>query len=72
MTKEEHITYWSESALKDWKVALLLFKEKHFMYSMFFAHLTLEKLLKLIGLRLMNPIILPKFITLITFNQNQN
>jgi AbiV family abortive infection protein len=46
VTKEEHITYWSESALKDWTVALLLFKEKHFMYSMFFAHLALEKLLK--------------------------
>ncbi len=46
MTKNEHIDYWMLSASKDWDVVNSLFKENNFPYSLFFAHLTLEKLLK--------------------------
>ncbi len=46
MTKQEHIQYWILTAEKDWDVVNLLYKEGNYLYSLFFAHLTLEKLLK--------------------------
>ncbi|MBI4646583.1 MAG: HEPN domain-containing protein [Bacteroidia bacterium] len=46
MTKEEHIQYWITSAKNDWKVVISLYKIKKYIYSLFFAHLVLEKLIK--------------------------
>jgi HEPN domain-containing protein len=46
MTKQEHITYWVETADKNWKAVSHLFKAKCYVESLFWAHLVLEKLLK--------------------------
>ena len=46
MTKQEHIEYWIVTAEKDWDVVNSLFKDGNYLYCLFFAHLTLEKLLK--------------------------
>jgi len=46
MNKPEHIQYWILAAEKDWEVVWSLFQSGQFSYSLFFAHLTLEKLLK--------------------------
>jgi HEPN domain-containing protein len=44
--KNEHIKYWIDTAADDWKSVNLLFKGNLFLQALFFAHLTLEKLLK--------------------------
>ena len=46
MNKEEHIQYWLISAEKDWSVVQDLLQSNQYAYSLFFSHLTLEKLLK--------------------------
>lgn len=46
MTKKEKIEYWVKSAEHDWNVAWHLFEKQDYSYSLFFAHLTLEKILK--------------------------
>jgi len=46
LTKEEHIQYWISSSEKDWKVIDDLYKADDFVYSLFFAHLVIEKICK--------------------------
>ena len=46
MTKEEHIKYWVDTARKDWKTVQVLFSERRYMHSLFWAHLVIEKLAK--------------------------
>lgn len=46
MSTKDHIDFWVQTALRDWEVANDLFKSGKYMYSLFFAHLTVEKLLK--------------------------
>lgn len=46
MTKEEHITYWLESADHDLKTAQSLFKAEKYDWCLFVGHLVLEKTLK--------------------------
>lgn len=46
MTKEDRIRYWLESAKDDWEVAGHLFEKGDYPYSLFFGHLTVEKILK--------------------------
>jgi len=46
--KEDRIKYWLESANDDWKVAEHLFEKRDYPYSLFFGHLTIEKILKAI------------------------
>ncbi len=46
MTKQEHIEYWIKTANDDWEAVLSLFKNKKYVQSLFFAHLTLEKYCK--------------------------
>ena len=48
MTKEDRVKYWFESAKDDWKVAKHLFENGDYPYSLFFGHLTIEKILKAI------------------------
>ena len=45
---EKVITYFTESSEEDWKIAQKLFRSKDYGYSLFFCHLTLEKLIKAI------------------------
>lgn len=40
--------YWLRSSDQDWIVANDLFENKHYTYALFFAHLSIEKLLKAI------------------------
>jgi HEPN domain-containing protein len=46
MTKQEIIQYWKETADKDWIAVQSLFNTKNYVHSLFFAHLSLEKLCK--------------------------
>ena len=46
MTKQEKIDYWLKSAEYDWTVAWHLFEKGDYVYSLFFGHLTIEKILK--------------------------
>ena len=46
MLKQEHIQYWITSSENDWEVIQSLIHGEKFLYALFFAHLTLEKLLK--------------------------
>jgi len=46
MTKEEHIQYWLRQVNSDWEAADALYKANLFVQSLFWAHLTLEKLCK--------------------------
>ncbi len=45
---EKTIAYYYNSAERDWKVAQKLFRGKDYAYSLFFCHLSIEKLLKAI------------------------
>ncbi len=46
MDKKSKILYWIESSEDDWKVANHLFEKGDYSYSLFFGHLTIEKMLK--------------------------
>ncbi len=46
MIKQEKINYWLKSAGHDWTAAGHLFEKGDYSYSLFFGHLTIEKLLK--------------------------
>lgn len=48
MKKAGKIAYWLKSAEDDWLVSQHLFKNGDYSYSLFFAHLTIEKTLKAI------------------------
>ncbi len=43
MKQEEHILYWINSANHDLDVALSLFESKKYDWSLFIAHIVLEK-----------------------------
>jgi HEPN domain-containing protein len=46
MTKEEHIHYWSIQVESDFKAAEVLCVAGYYAQSLFWAHLSVEKLLK--------------------------
>ncbi|MEW6419497.1 MAG: HEPN domain-containing protein [Nitrospirota bacterium] len=46
--KKRSIQYWIESAEDDWRVSTHLFEKGDYSYSLFFGHLTIEKILKAI------------------------
>lgn len=46
MDTQKVINYWIQSAEKDLKVAESLFHSKHYLYSLFFDQLVIEKALK--------------------------
>ena len=46
MNKRGFIRYWKTTAAMDWKRVNLLFKNRDYVYALFLAHLTLEKLVK--------------------------
>jgi HEPN domain-containing protein len=51
MTKDEHIKYWLETAEYDWEIVFKMFNSKDYLYSLFFSHLTIEKLSKAIWVK---------------------
>ena len=56
MNKKKSIEYWLKSAEDDWKVTYHLFEKKDYAYALFFAHLTIEKILKAIYIEVLNEI----------------
>jgi HEPN domain-containing protein len=46
MTKEQHINHWVKSAQRDWVAAENAYNVKDYLHSLFWAHLTIEKLAK--------------------------
>ena len=46
MEKTDKINYWVISSENDWKVAGHLLEKRDYPYSLFFGHLSLEKILK--------------------------
>ena len=46
MSKEDHIVFWTESALEDWDTAIFNWEGRRNMAALFFFHLCIEKLLK--------------------------
>lgn len=40
------ISYWQNEATRSWEIAIILFEKKKYPESLFFGHLTLEKILK--------------------------
>lgn len=43
---KKFVDYWQDNAKKDWQVSKSLFDLKYYNYSLFFCHLTLERLIK--------------------------
>lgn len=60
MTNEEHIDFWLNSSDVDLKTAQRMFISKFYDWSLFVAHLALEKLLKAIWIKENNEFIPPK------------
>lgn len=54
MDKKEKVAYWLQSAEDDWEVAKHLFEKGDYSYSLFFGHLTIEKVLKAIYVERLN------------------
>ena len=50
-TKSEHISFWVEQSVDDWKAVQTLFNGKNYLQSLFFAHLVLEKLCKSVWIK---------------------
>ena len=48
---QKSIKYWQESSSKDFKAAKSLFEKKLYPQCLFFCHLTLEKLLKVLVIK---------------------
>lgn len=48
---EQHIQYWLESAERSWSTAQDLLKTEHYDACLFFCHLSLEKLLKALAVK---------------------
>lgn len=46
LTKKEHIPYCVNTADKDWKATLDLYKSKNYIQALFWGYLVLEKLCK--------------------------
>lgn len=51
MDTQKIIDYWFKSANKDFQVAQSLFNSKYYLYSLFFCHLTIEKILKALAVK---------------------
>jgi HEPN domain-containing protein len=61
MIKKDFIKYWIDTSEKDWEVSQVLFKQKKYLYSLFFAHLHIEKICKALWVKIIKAIIRPKF-----------
>lgn len=51
MTKKEHIDYWTKQVDDDFDCANVLFEAHHYAQSLFWAHLSLEKLSKALWIK---------------------
>lgn len=51
MTKEEHVTYWIETADDNWRSIQNMYDAGEYLPALFWAHLTIEKLSKALWVR---------------------
>jgi len=51
MTKEQHIDYWMNMAEEDWTTVGALFAMERYLHSLFWAHLSVERLAKAIWVK---------------------
>jgi HEPN domain-containing protein len=69
MTQEEHINYWLESAQHDLETAESLFNSTKYDWSLFVAHLVLEKTIKSIFVKNNQNKIPPKIHNLVRLSE---
>jgi len=69
MTQEEHINYWLESAQHDLETAESLFNSAKYDWSLFVAHLVLEKTIKSIFVKNNQNKIPPKIHNLVRLSE---
>jgi HEPN domain-containing protein len=69
MTQEEHINYWLESAQHDLETAESLFSSAKYDWSLFVAHLVLEKTIKSIFVKNNQSKIPPKIHNLVRLSE---
>ncbi|NCO56001.1 MAG: hypothetical protein COS14_01960 [Bacteroidetes bacterium CG02_land_8_20_14_3_00_31_25] len=50
-TKQEHIDYWISQVADDWDAVDALFVRQRYLQSLFFTHLTIEKICKAIWIK---------------------
>jgi HEPN domain-containing protein len=55
MKKEEIIKYWLDSSGRDFRAMESMFKNGHYLWALFLGHLVLEKLLKAIYVKNIDP-----------------
>ncbi|MDR0230705.1 MAG: HEPN domain-containing protein [Dysgonamonadaceae bacterium] len=72
MTKQEHIDYWVNTAQYDWSGAEETFDAKRYVHSLFWAHLTLEKLAKAHWIRTHEDNIPPKIHNIVRLLEQSN
>ncbi len=51
LTKDQHITYWQDSAAEDWETSGVLLNGKRYAFCLFSMHLVIEKLLKALWIK---------------------
>jgi HEPN domain-containing protein len=66
MNIKEHIKYWENTSNEDYEVFNLLLNSKKYLHAFFFAHLTIEKLIKAHWVKNNNNSVPPKIHNLIT------
>lgn len=69
---DKHISYWIDSAEKDWEVLLWLIKGRKYVYALFFGHLYLEKLCKALWVKKNKEKYPPKIHNLVRILQKAN
>ena len=72
MTKEQHIKYWVDTAQYDWTGVEHAFNSKDYLHSLFWAHLTLEKLAKAHWVRTHEENIPPKIHNIVRLLEQSN
>lgn len=72
MNIKEHIEYWVNTSNEDFEVFNLLLNSKKYLHAFFFAHLTIEKLIKAYWVKDNNNSVPPKIHNLISlFKQTE-
>ena len=69
MTIEEHIKFWIESADEDLDSALAIFETKRYVWSLYIGHLSLEKILKALIIRVTDNSLPPKIHNLLKLSE---
>ncbi|MGA0559115.1 HEPN domain-containing protein [Larkinella sp. VNQ87] len=72
MSREEHIDYWRRQALDDWETVEVLYRGKKYLQSLFWLHLTIEKLCKAVWIANNKDTVPPRIHNLLRLLNNSN